>query len=278
MKDLHQALVKEGVIATLNSIRAVVRAAGIRWKNARVALTSKDPEYRAKLDAIHKVLATLGRDEAFFSIDELGPVAVKMRGGRALQLPGQFRVVPQWQKSRGTMILTAALELASNQMTYVFSDKKNTDETIRFIDLLRKQYSEWECLYLSWDSAPWHRSQRLREYLVAANCEVEQTGGPRLKVLPLPTSAQFLNVIESVYSGMAREVLHNSDYATLADAQAAVDRYFQDRNLAFKQRPKRAGNKIWGAERVPATFSEANNCKDAGWIGWPAKSLSPQSE
>jgi hypothetical protein len=42
----------------------------------------------------------------------------------------------------------------------------------------------------------------------------------------LPAQAQFLNVIESVFSGMARAVIHNSDYASVADAQAAITRYF----------------------------------------------------
>ena len=267
MKDLHHVLARNGTQATLNSIRTVVRAAGIRWKNARIALTSKDPDYRAKLDAIKYVLARLQKDEAFFSIDELGPVAVKMRGGRALQLPGEVRTVPQWQKSRGTLVMTAALELASNQMTYFFSERKNTEETIRLIDLLRKEYCQFKRLYLSWDAAPWHRSEGLNEYLAGANSQAHQEG-PEVVVLPLPTSAQFLNVIESVYSGMARAVIHNSDYATEEDARAAVDRYFQDRNRAFRQNPRRAGAKIWGSEQVLAVFDEANNCKDPRWMGW----------
>ena len=49
-------------------------ASGLRWKKARVALTSHDPDYRAKVDAIKSVLAFLPNDEAFFSIDELGPI------------------------------------------------------------------------------------------------------------------------------------------------------------------------------------------------------------
>lgn len=50
MRDLRQVLGGRGYVATLNSIRAVIKSAGIRWKQARIALTSKDPEYRAKLD------------------------------------------------------------------------------------------------------------------------------------------------------------------------------------------------------------------------------------
>jgi hypothetical protein len=77
-----------------------------------------------------------------------------------------------------------------------------------------------------------------------------------------PSGAQFLNVIESVFSGMARAVIHNSDYKTTDDAKAAINRYFEERNTHFSQSPRRAGNKIWRKEREPAAFSDANNCKD----------------
>ena len=52
-----------------------------------------------------------------------------------------------------------------------------------------------------------------------------------------------------IFSGMARAVIHNSDYKTLDHAKAAVDRYFADRNAHFMQHPRRAGAKIWGRER-----------------------------
>ena len=61
---------------------------------------------------------------------------------------------------------------------------------------------------------------------------------------------------------MARAIIHNSDYKTLREAKAAIDRYFLDRNARFMLHPKRAGRRIWGKERELADFSEANNCKD----------------
>jgi hypothetical protein len=85
-------------------------------------------------------------------------------------------------------------------------------------------------------------------------------GGPLVETTPLlPAGAQFLNVIESVFSGMARAIIHNSDYKSMDAAKAAIDRYFEDRNANFLQHPKRAGRKIWGNEREPAAFSDANN-------------------
>jgi len=81
-------------------------------------------------------------------------------------------------------------------------------------------------------------------------------------LVPLPSCAQFLNVIESVFSGMAKAIIHNSDYESLDACKAAIDRYFLERNDFFKANPKRAGKKIWGKENGPSQFSPSNNCKN----------------
>jgi hypothetical protein len=61
---------------------------------------------------------------------------------------------------------------------------------------------------------------------------------------------------------MSRAIIHSSDYPALDDAKAAIDRYFEERNVHFQEHPQRAGKKIWGREREPATFSDSSNCKD----------------
>jgi transposase len=262
VKDLRSTLITSGIVASQSNVRKVIRKAGYQWKKARVSLTSTDPEYRSKLDAIKSTLANLEPDEAFFSIDELGPVAVKMRGGLSLQASDAVRTVPQWQESRGAFIVTAALELSKNQITYFFSNAKNTGETIQLIELLRRSYSSYRNLYLSWDAAPWHSSKTLEERIAFLNEWAAHDRAPILKAVPLPTSAQFLNVIESVFSGQARAVLHNSDYPSLEDAKKAVARYIDERNAAFLREPRRAGRSIWKMERVPSAIDETNNCKD----------------
>ena len=86
-----------------------------------------------------------------------------------------------------------------------------------------------------------------------------------VELMPLPSGAQFLNVIESVFSGMARAILHNSNYGSVQECKAAINMYFAERNQAFLRHPRRAGNKIWGKEQVEAVFREENNCKDPRW-------------
>jgi len=64
---------------------------------------------------------------------------------------------------------------------------------------------------------------------------------------------------------MAIAIIQNSDYESVADAKAAIDRYFGERNKHFQRNPKRAGKRIWGNELVPAKFREGQNCKDPRW-------------
>ncbi len=262
MPDLSRVLREIGRPACPEVIRKVTKAAGYRWRKARIVLTSADPHYAEKLGRIRSILSALGPDGAFVSIDEFGPFAVGMKPGRALSAPGEQRVVPQWQKSRGCMIVTAALELSGNQVTHFYSPKKNTAEMIRMVELLVERYRDQRTLYLSWDAASWHVSKRLHQRVEEHNVAVLGGGGPRVETAPLPSGAQFLNVIESVFSGMARAIIHNSDYETLDEAKAAIDRHFAERNAHFLRNPRRAGKKIWGKEREAADFSEANNCKD----------------
>lgn len=160
------------------------------------------------------------------------------------------------------MILTAALELSRNQVTHFYSRAKNTEEMIRMADLLRAQYRACRTIYLSWDAASWHISKKLLAHLEKLNQDAAGDGYPIVKTAPLPAGAQFLNVIESVFSGMARAIIHNSDYPSIEAAQNAIGLHFSERNAHFSKHPKRAGQKIWGKERVPSEFREGQNCKD----------------
>jgi hypothetical protein len=257
--QLAGVLQRSGCPVSCGVIRKITRLAGYRWRKARIVLTSNDPAFSEKLDRVRSILASLGQDEAFFSIDEFGPFAVKTKPGLALVAPGQQRIVPQWQKSRGCLILTAALELSENQVQHFFSAKKDTAEMIRMMGILIDEYRDRRKIYLSWDAASWHISKQLDKCIDLHNASGKS---PSVETAPLPSGAQFLNVIESVFSGMARAIIHNSDYKTVDDAKAAINRYFEERNAHFKRSPRRAGKKIWRKEREPPVFSEANNCKD----------------
>jgi hypothetical protein len=260
--DLKNALERNGITVSIWTIRRAIRASRYQWRKAKVVLTSNDPDYRPKIDRIKSILSTLGDDECFFSIDEYGPLTIRLMPGRKLCAPDDIPSVPQWQKGRGTIIVTGALELRTNQITHFYSEKKNTDEMIKMVDVLRRKYRSMKRMYLSWDAAGWHTSKALGKHVDFLNGWAEYDEAPTIDLAPLPSRAQFLNVIESVFSGMSRAVIHNSDFEDLPRARNAIDRYFLSRNEFYNNHPKRAGRKLWQQERTEAVFQEQNNCKD----------------
>jgi transposase len=156
MADLTQVPRERGTPVCAQVVREITRSAGWRWRKARKVLTSTDPEYREKVHHIQSVLAELLETEAFFSIDEFGPFSIRAQGGRALVAPGEIPTVPQYQKWKGSLIMTAALELSRNQITHFYSPRKDTGEMLRMLARLLQEYKHKRRIYLSWDAASWH--------------------------------------------------------------------------------------------------------------------------
>lgn len=154
-----------------STISEYVRAEHYTFRKARRVLTSPDPKYREKLQEITKILSNLQADEKFFSVDEFGPFSIKIQGGRALTKKGTTRLIPQRQRSKGRLIVTGALELSTNQITHFYSEKKDTEEMIKLLEILLRQYSNQRCLYLSWDTASWHISGKLKECVSEINVD-----------------------------------------------------------------------------------------------------------
>ncbi len=228
------------------SIPRIIKATNYTWRRARDVLTSPDPEYKRKAQKVLDTLRGLGPSEAFFFIDEAGPWQVKKYGGESFTPKGTTKIYPRFQKSKGQVTFIAALDAVGNQISWLFTKGKDTGGIIDIIRVLYYSYCECSTLYLTWDCASWHKSQELRKFLAGLNARKK---GPVIKIVPLPSRAQFLNVIESVISGMKRAVIHNSDYRSELEMQTAIAMHFHDRNEYFWQNPKRAGDKIWDKER-----------------------------
>ncbi len=264
LKDLattYTEVYKENMCKATVSV--YLKKRGYAFRRSREVLTSPDPLFREKLNIIQDILSNLGNKEKFFSIDEFGPCGVKMKGGRTLVPKGTYKTIPAVQQSKGYFVCTAALELSTNQITHFYSYRKDTLEMKRLINILIEQYKGQDTLYLSWDAASWHTSKELMGHLELLNSETyrDQYHTPFVKLAPLPSSAQFLNVIESVFSGLAKSVIHNSNYGSLNECKEAVSLYFETRNKHFIENPKQAGFKIWGKERTNSVFHKANNCR-----------------
>ena len=161
--------------------------------------------------------------------------------------------------------MSGALNATTNQVSWLYSSAKDTQAIIDLIELPFNQYPFASRIYLTWDAASWHKSGLLVEWLDAFNAETTSSGfGPTIHLVPLPTSSQFLDVIEAVFSGMKKAVIHHSDYQSEHEMKTAISRHFVERNGYFRDNPKRAGKKIWEID----FFQDMDNLNSGNYRDW----------
>ncbi len=236
---------KYGVKWSIKTISRDIKKTDYTWKRARIVLTSPDPNYKEKTQKVLETLRSLGPKDAFFFVDEAGPWRVKKYGGKSLTAKGEVKIVPQFQRDRGSVSFIGALDAIQNQVIHIPIKSKDTTAVISLIKILCRRYRQYSTLNITWDCASWHNSKELKEFLADLK---DKNVGPKINIVPLPKRSQFLNVIESVFGGAKRAVIFNSNYQSKREMRRAISRHFRERNKYYKNNPKRAGNKIWDKE------------------------------
>ena len=248
-----------------STVSRLLKQAALSWKRARKVLTSPDPNYREKVELLLETLHSLKAEEDLFFIDELGPLQVRRYGARCYTPKGQTPTYPQNQRSKGSITLYGALSVTTNQVTWFYGTTKDSAGIIDLAEILSNQYHNKSRIYLTWDAASWHRSNELVEWADHSNTVNKASrSGPVIEVVPLPASAQFLDVIEAVFSAMKRAVIHSSDYQSEQEMKIAISTHFRERNEFFKHNPKRAGKKIWEID----FFNDHNHIRSGNYREW----------
>jgi len=254
-----------GILPSNSTVGRLLRKTGCKFKKARRVLTSPDPNYREKVEIVLNTLQNLKHDELFFFIDELGPLRIKKYGGSAIVHKHEALTFPQVQNHKGAIIMAGALCATTNQITWLYSPRKDAQSMIDLIEVLFNKHSTMKRILLTWDAASWHGSNQLVEWLDTFNADTMHNGfGPLIDLIPLPTSSQFIDVIESIFSGMKRAVIHHSDYQSENEMKTAISRHFMERNAYFAENPKRVGKKIWEVD----FFQDTNNMRSGNYREW----------
>jgi hypothetical protein len=150
-------------------------------------------------------------------------------------------------------------------VTWFYGKSKDSAGIIDLAEMLFNQYRAKSKIYLTWDAASWHGSDQLVQWADVLNAWNRASDvGPIIEFVPLPSSAQFLDVIEAVFSGMKRAVIHNSNYQSEEEMKSAISAHFRERNEFFKRNPKRAGKKIWEID----FFQDHNYIRSGNYRDW----------
>jgi transposase len=105
--------------------------------------------------------------------------------------------------------------LHSKEVHYEFYDWKNSFIVIDFLKRLLQIYED-KIIYIIWDGWSAHNSSMIKAFLDLND---------RIKILPLPTRASWLNPIERDFGLIQRFVLNNSDFEDVKETMKAIEEY-----------------------------------------------------
>ena len=148
------------------------------------------------------------------SFDEKGKTAIKVYGGQKYVFRGYYHI-PYGQKVKGICDLFMARNVHTGKRHHAFFDWKNSFIVTQFLDSLLEHYPEMD-IYIIWDGWSAHRSEHTKKFLDLH---------PRIKILPLPTRASWLNPVERGFSIIQRFFLNNSDFQTTKEMIVSAEAF-----------------------------------------------------
>ena len=99
--ELQQAVKKMGLTLGKHAISEIIKKAGYRWLKAKKVLTSRDPDYRAKLDNIQRILGDLATNEGFFFYRRIRSVRSETSSGASACCAGRSCNCPPMAEIQG---------------------------------------------------------------------------------------------------------------------------------------------------------------------------------
>jgi transposase len=239
---------------SLEAVRRLLRMRSIVYRLAKRWLTSPDPLYglrKSQRDRL-RALARESSDGAAVWLDQSWFVRwpYQFRAWAARGEP--LQVAQRWSEEVETTALYAALDDETQEAFLSWAEgQPNSEETIRFLKTLMAHWTDQgkRFIVLFWDKASWHTSKQTRAWIRTYNRRAKQEDLARLIVCQLPTRSPWLMPLESIFGWTKHQVLGGRLFKTVAELQAAVERYFRQRVASAKERRDRA----WATALATAT-------------------------
>jgi len=208
---------KDGVRLCRETIRGILQEQSISYQKAQKWQQTTDPDLATKRDAITDCYLSPPEDMLVLCFDQKGPVQFRQQRGYHYCPRGKPANVPDEYERHGTGYLLGALNPHSGQVWGRCFQKYNSGTVIWFLGGLLRQLPVDKRICIIWDNAGPH-GKTVRDWL-------ERRFQGRVSWLYTPVKAAWLNLIEAWMSMFERDVIHNSNFESLADFESATRRY-----------------------------------------------------
>jgi len=220
------------------SIRNILEQAEIKPFRIRYYCENRDPDFETKM---HDVLVVYKQIEMQFDKDgnllpfvdvKTNTISYDEKPGiqatantspdRMPTLANGCRQRDYEYKRLGTLSLLAGIDLLTGEAIPLVSETHKSSDFIAFLKVLDLKYPEGEIIRLILDNHSAHTSKETRNYLA--------TKSGRFEFVFTPKHGSWLNIIESFFSKMSRQMLKGIRVASKDELAERIYLYFNDIN------------------------------------------------
>ncbi|RME35441.1 MAG: IS630 family transposase [Deltaproteobacteria bacterium] len=223
-----------GRTASRNTLRQILKQAGLSWKRAKKLLAKADPVARAEfVQQLQALFDRLIRNEVRLVFVDEAHIHQDLDVGFTWAPKGQ----PAWRASSSPGLdkrldWYGAYDFTQGRTFLWHGGKCNSEHTVRFLEHLAEWLGETRRqVVLIWDGASYHRSKQVR---AAAQ-------GLDVHILSLPAYSPDLNPVERLWQWMREEVTRLHCHQSLYELFQACMRFIETIN----QDPDTVLRRLW---------------------------------
>ena len=211
---------------SLGSVQRIWQAHKLQPHRLRTFKRSRDPSFAAKLADIVGLYVDPPAHAVVLSLDEKSQIQALDRTQPGLPIkPGRCQTMTHDYKRHGTTTLFAALSLLDGTVIGRCMQRHRHLEFIRFLNAVEREIPAGQLIHTVLDNYATHKHPKVLAWLARH---------PRWTFHFTPTSASWLNAVESFFSKMTRQRIRRGFFRSIADLQAAINAYLAEHNASPK--------------------------------------------
>src|SRR5262245_8115624 len=216
------AAMAEAVGISVSSVQRIWRVHGLQPHRVRQFKLSNDPQFVTKLRDIvglyvnppdHAIVLSVDEKSQIQALDRTQP-SLPMKKGRAGTMTHDY-------KRHGTTTLFAALDVLEGQVIGQCMKRHRHQEFIRFLNVIDARVPRKKTIHVIVDNYATHKHPKVLEWI---------ENHSRFVFHFTPTSASWLNAVESFFAKLTKKRLKRSVFRSLQELKDAIHRFLDDTN------------------------------------------------
>lgn len=203
-------------------VRQIWKAAGLMPHRIETFKISNDPKFAEKVIDVVGLYINPPSNALVLSVDEKSQIQALERTQPGLPLRrGRLQSQTHDYKRHGTASLYAAFNIASGEVIGAVTKRHRSKEFLAFLRQIDRATPSELDLHIILDNVSAHKTEKIREWL---------SDNPRVHFHFTPTSASWLNAVESWFAQLERRALYRNSFTNVKELKVEIKRYINVHN------------------------------------------------